>query len=69
MSAMRGMWSMLVVALVAMLTPKDIGYRMELAEPVAVVTEASIAPRFDEVRGKSKSVKAHLAIGGKSRRH
>ncbi|MGH7319181.1 MAG: AMP-binding protein, partial [Candidatus Rokuibacteriota bacterium] len=48
-----------------MLTPKDIGYRMELSEPVAVVTEASIAPRFDEVRGQSKSVKAHLAIGGK----
>ena len=48
-----------------MLTPKDIGYRMELSEPAAVVTEASIAPRFDEVRSKSKSVKAYLAIGGK----
>jgi acyl-coenzyme A synthetase/AMP-(fatty) acid ligase len=48
-----------------MLTPKDIGYRMELSEPVAVVTEASIASRFDEVRGQSKSVKAYLAIGGK----
>ena len=48
-----------------MLTPKDIGYRMELSEPVAVVTEASIAPRFDEARGKSTSVKAYLAIGGK----
>ena len=48
-----------------MLTPKDIAYRMELSEPAAVVTEASIAPRFDEVRGKSGSVKAYLAIGGK----
>ncbi len=47
-----------------MLTPKDIGYRMELSEPAAVVTEASIAPRFDEVRGKSSSVKAYLAVGG-----
>ena len=48
-----------------MLTAKDIAYRMELSEPVAVVTEASIAPRFDEARGKSSSVKAYLAIGGK----
>jgi acetyl-CoA synthetase/medium-chain acyl-CoA synthetase len=46
-----------------MLTPKDIGYRMELSEPVAVVTEASMALRFDEVREKSSSVKAYLAIG------
>ena len=36
-----------------MLTPKDIAYRMELSEPAAVVTEAAIAPRFDEARGKS----------------
>ena len=48
-----------------MLTSKDIGYRMELSEPVAVVTEASIAPRFDEVRHKARSVKAYLAIGGR----
>ena len=47
-----------------MLTPKDIGYRMELSEPAAVVTEASIAPRFAEARGKPSSVKAYLAIGG-----
>jgi acetyl-CoA synthetase/medium-chain acyl-CoA synthetase len=47
-----------------MLTPKDIAYRLELSEPVAVVTEASIAPRFAEARGKPSSVKAYLAIGG-----
>jgi len=47
-----------------MLTPKDIAYRMELSEPVAVVTEASIAPRFAAARGKSSSVKAYLSIGG-----
>jgi medium-chain acyl-CoA synthetase len=46
-----------------MLTPKDIGYRTELSEPVAVVTEASMAPRFDAVRDKSRSVRAYLAIG------
>ena len=48
-----------------MLTPKDIGYRMELSEPVAVVTEASMAPRFDAARDKSSSVRAYLAIGGR----
>ena len=48
-----------------MLTPKDIGYRMDLSEPVAVVTEASMAARFDAVRDKSSSVRAHLAIGGR----
>ena len=48
-----------------MLTPKDIGYRMELSEPVAVVTEASMAARFDAVRDKSSSVRAYLAIGGR----
>ena len=48
-----------------MLTPKDIGYRMELSEPVAVVTEAAIVPRFDEVRDKAKSVTAYFAIGGR----
>jgi acetyl-CoA synthetase/medium-chain acyl-CoA synthetase len=47
-----------------MLTPKDIAYRLELSEPVAVVTEASIAPRFAAARGKPSSVKAYLAIGG-----
>ena len=48
-----------------MLTPKDIGYRMELSEPVAVVTEASMAPRFDAARDRSSSVRAYLAIGGR----
>ena len=47
-----------------MLTPKDIAYRISLSEPVAVVTEAAYAPRFDEVRDKAPSVKAYLAIGG-----
>jgi acyl-coenzyme A synthetase/AMP-(fatty) acid ligase len=47
-----------------MLTPKDIGYRMELSEPVAVVTEASMAPRFDAAHDRSSSVRAYLAIGG-----
>ena len=47
-----------------MLTPKDIAYRVSLSEPVAVVTEAAYAPRFDEVRDKAPSVKAYLAIGG-----
>ncbi len=46
-----------------MLTPKDIAYRMELSEPVAVVTESQYAPRFDEVRDRSPSVKAYLAVG------
>ena len=48
-----------------MLTPKDIGYRLELSEPAAVVTEASIAPRFAEARAKAGSVKAYLAVGGR----
>ena len=48
-----------------MLTPKDIGYRMELSEPAAVVAEASIAPRFAEARAKASSVKAYLAVGGR----
>jgi acyl-coenzyme A synthetase/AMP-(fatty) acid ligase len=47
-----------------MLTPKDIAYRMELSEPVAVVTQASYAPRFDEVRDRSASVKTYFLIGG-----
>jgi acyl-coenzyme A synthetase/AMP-(fatty) acid ligase len=47
-----------------MLTPKDIAYRMELSEPVAVVTQASYAPRFDEVRDRSGSVRTYFAIGG-----
>src|SRR5689334_6167198 len=46
-----------------MLTPKDIGYRISLSEPVAVVTEAAYAPRFDEVRDKAPSVTAYLSIG------
>jgi acetyl-CoA synthetase/medium-chain acyl-CoA synthetase len=48
-----------------MLTPKDIGYRMERSEPVAVVTEAAMAPRFDAVRDQSRSVRAYLAVGGR----
>jgi acetyl-CoA synthetase/medium-chain acyl-CoA synthetase len=47
-----------------MLTAKDIGYRMELAEPVAVVAEAPLATRFDEARDRSRSVTAYLAVGG-----
>ena len=46
-----------------MLTAKDIAYRISLSEPVAVVTESAYAPRFDEVRDRSASVRAYLAIG------
>jgi acetyl-CoA synthetase/medium-chain acyl-CoA synthetase len=45
------------------LTPKDIAYRMELSEPVAVVTEGSLAAKFDEVRDKSTTVRTYLSIG------
>ena len=48
-----------------MLTPKDIAYRMRLSEPVAVVTEATFASRFEEVHDTATSVKAYLCIGGK----
>ena len=47
----------------AMLTPKDIAYRISLSEPIAVVTESAYASRFDEVREKALSVRAYLAIG------
>ena len=47
----------------AMLTPKDIAYRISLAEPIAVVTESAYASRFDEVREKAPSVRAYLAFG------
>jgi acetyl-CoA synthetase/medium-chain acyl-CoA synthetase len=50
-----------------MLTPKDIAYRIKLSEPVAVVTEAQYAPRFDEVRPSASSVRTYLSIGGDAR--
>src|SRR5436309_8634650 len=47
-----------------MLTSRDIAYRISLSEPVAVVTQSQYASRFDEVRDRSRSVKAYLAVGG-----
>jgi acyl-coenzyme A synthetase/AMP-(fatty) acid ligase len=46
------------------LTSKDIAYRLELSEPVAVITESPLAARFDEVRAKAPSVKAYFSVGG-----
>src|SRR5207248_3272875 len=50
-----------------MLTSRDIAYRISLSEPVAVVTEAAYAPRFDEVRDKAPTVRAYFAIGAAGR--
>jgi acetyl-CoA synthetase/medium-chain acyl-CoA synthetase len=46
------------------LQPKDIAYRMELSEPVAVVAEAAQAAKFEDVRATGSSSTAYLCIGG-----
>src|SRR5262249_56462556 len=47
-----------------LLTPKDIVYRANLAEPRVVITDAANAAKFDEVRAQCPSIEARIVVGG-----
>src|SRR5713226_4568278 len=49
------------------LQPKDIAYRIESAEPAAVITEPAATDKFDAVRSRAPSVNLYLSTGAGGR--
>ena len=46
-----------------LLTPKDIQFRAETAEPTAIITDSDGAPKYDEVRDKCPSIRGAILVG------
>ncbi len=46
-----------------LLTPKDIQYRAETAQPTAIITDSDNAPKYDEVREQCPTIKSAITVG------
>lgn len=48
------------------LTPKDLKYRFEASEGVAIITDAENAPKVDAIRNECPTLKHCIMVGGKA---
>jgi acyl-coenzyme A synthetase/AMP-(fatty) acid ligase len=46
-----------------LLTPKDIQFRAETAQPTAIITDNDNAPKYDEVRAQCPSIRGAILVG------
>src|SRR5437879_3437629 len=45
-----------------LLTPKDLQFRSEIAEPMAIITDSEGAPKFDQVREQCPTVRVSVLV-------